>query len=324
MKKFVATLVLSVTAVSMIAEVAAKPMGGKRSIGRQSQAVRQMPAPAPAPQPGFQQQRAPAPAAVPAAGAAGAAAAARTTQRSGMWKGILGGALLGLGLGALLSHFGIGGALASAISAILMIGLLVLAVLFVVRMFRRKDTPANPAFGNNYANPVPAGASASGVSTPEIGSGLRQPAAFQGAQGGVSLGKPGSAPVHNQWGVPGDFDQEAFLRHAKASFIRMQAAWDRGDTNDLREFTSPEVFAELKMQIQERGGAADFTDVVSIDGQLLGIETTATDYLASVQFNGMIRSAPNAPAEPFVEVWNMSKPLSGQGGWVLAGIQQLG
>lgn len=322
MKKFVATLVLAVTAVSMIAEAAAKPMGGKRSIGRQSQAVRQMPAPAPAPQPGFQ-QRAPAPAAVPAAGAAGAAAAARTTQRSGMWKGILGGALLGLGLGALLSHLGIGGALASAISAILMIGLLVLAVLFVVRMFRRKDTPANPAFGNNYANPVPAGASASGVSTPEIGSGLRQPAAYQGQQGGVSLGKPGSAPVHNQWGVPGDFDQEAFLRHAKASFIRMQAAWDRGDTNDLREFTSPEVFAELKMQIQERGGAADFTDVVSIDGQLLGIETTATDYLASVQFNGMIRNAPNAPAEPFVEVWNMSKPLSGQSGWVLAGIQQL-
>jgi predicted lipid-binding transport protein (Tim44 family) len=321
MKKFVATMVLAITAVSMIAEATARPMGGKRSFGRQSQPVRQMQAPAPAPTPGLQQQRAPA--AVPAAGAAGAAAAARTSQRSGMWKGILGGALLGLGLGALLSHFGIGGALASAISAILMIGLLVLAVLFVVRMFRRKDTPANPAFGGGYTNPVPAGASPNSyagnapgaVATPEIGSGLR----------GVSLGKPGSpAPAaHQQWGVPGDFDQDAFLRHAKASFIRMQAAWDRGDTNDLREFTSPEVFAELKMQIQERNGATDFTDVVSIDGQLLGIETTATDYLASVQFNGMIRTAPNAPAEPFVEVWNMSKPLTGQGGWVLAGIQQV-
>lgn len=330
MKKFVATMVLAITAVSMIAEATARPMGGKRSFGRQSQAVRQMPAPAPAPQPGFQQQRAPA--AVPAAGAAGAAAAAQA-KRPSMWKGILGGALLGLGLGALLSHFGIGGALASAISAILMIGLLVLAVLFVVRMFRRKDTPANPAFGGGYTNPVPAGASPNsyagngGVATPEIGSGLRQPVGFQNngfGSGGVSLNKPGaSAPVHSQWGVPGDFDQEAFLRHAKSAFIRMQAAWDRGDTNDLREFTSPEVFAELKMQIQERNGATDFTDVVSIEGQLLGIETSATDYLASVQFNGMIRSAPNAPAEPFVEVWNMSKPLSGQGGWVLAGIQQV-
>lgn len=324
MKKFVASLVLAITAFSMIAEATARPMGGKRSIGRQSQAVRQMPAPAPAPSPAFGQglqQRQPS--AVPAAGAAGAAAAARTTQRSGMWKGILGGALLGLGLGALLSHFGIGGALASVISGVLMIGLLLLAVLFVVRMLRRKDTPANPAFGSGYGNPVPAGAGpnawagngAGGVATPEIGSGLRQPA-------GVSLNKPGSA-AHNQWGVPGDFDQDAFLRHAKASFIRMQAAWDRGDSSDLREFTTPEVFAELKMQIQERGGATDFTDVVTIDGQLLGIETTATDYLASVQFDGMIRTAPNAPAEPFVEVWNMSKPLSGQGGWVLAGIQQV-
>jgi predicted lipid-binding transport protein (Tim44 family) len=123
--------------------------------------------------------------------------------------------------------------------------------------------------------------------------------------------------------VPADFDTDAFLRHAKASFIRLQAAWDKSDVNDLREFTTPEVFAELKMQIQERGGNADFTDVVSIDAQLLGIETTDHDYLASVQFNGMIRNAPNAPAEPFAEVWNMAKPLSGSSGWVLAGIQQL-
>jgi predicted lipid-binding transport protein (Tim44 family) len=45
--------------------------------------------------------------------------------------------------------------------------------------------------------------------------------------------------------------------------------------------------------------------------------------LASVQFNGMIRNAPGAPVEPFVEVWNLSKPLAGNGGWVLAGIQQI-
>ncbi|MFC0253759.1 Tim44 domain-containing protein [Massilia consociata] len=330
MKKFVATMVLAVTAASMIAEATARPMGGKRSIGRQSQPVQQMQQPAPAPTPGLQQQRAPA--AAPAAAGAGAAGAAAAAAKPSMWKGILGGALLGLGLGALLSHLGIGGALASAISAILMIGLLALAVLFIVRMFRRKDTPANPAFGGGYANPQPATATPGAVATPEIGSGLRQPAAFQGAQAqdGVSLNKGGAAfaggatgGAHHQWGVPADFDQEAFLRHAKASFIRMQAAWDRGDTNDLREFTTPEVFAELKMQIQERGGAADFTDVVTIEGQVLGIETTATDYLASVQFNGIIRTAPNEPGEPFVEVWNMSKPLSGQGGWVLAGIQQV-
>jgi predicted lipid-binding transport protein (Tim44 family) len=242
-------------------------------------------------------------------------------KRPSMWKGVLGGALLGLGLGALFSHFGIGGAMASALSSILMILLLVFAVMFIVRMFRRKDTPANPQFSGFNQNPVPA------TATPEIGSGLNQgwqPNAYQGGYNqptsNVSLNKQGA---HQQWGVPEGFDTDAFLRHAKASFIRMQAAWDRGDLADLREFTSPEVFAELQLQIQERGGNQDYTEVVSIDAQLLGIETTERDYLASVQFNGMIRNAPGAQAEPYVEVWNLAKPLSGAGGWVLAGIQQI-
>jgi predicted lipid-binding transport protein (Tim44 family) len=199
-----------------------------------------------------------------------------------------------------------------------MLALLALAVMFVVRMFRRKSTPANAQFnGGGYNQPAPAG-----VPTPDIGSGLQH-----GTASGVSLNKGATvapaAAAHTPWGVPGDFDTEAFLRHAKSSFIRMQAAWDKADVADLREFTTPEIFAELKMQIAERGATPDFTDVVSIDAQLLGIETTASDYLASVQFNGMIRTAPNAPAEPFAEVWNMEKPLSGNTGWVLAGIQQL-
>lgn len=324
MKKFLVTMVLALTTTAMISEAIARPMGGRRSIGRQSQTVRQMPAPAPAPMTPMNRQAATpapnAPVAGAAAGAAGARAAAQ--QRPSMWKGLLGGALLGLGLGALFSHLGIGGAMASVLSTILMLALLALAVMFIVRMFRRKDTPANAQFRNGgFSQPVPAGA------TPEIGSGLQQPyqpQSFQAQQpaSGVSLDK-GAAAQHTPWGVPADFDTDAFLRHAKSSFIRMQAAWDKGDVADLREFTTPEVFAELKMQIAERGANADFTDVVSIDAQLLGIETGPADYLASVQFNGMIRTAPNAPAEPFAEVWNMEKPLSGNTGWVLAGIQQL-
>jgi predicted lipid-binding transport protein (Tim44 family) len=228
-----------------------------------------------------------------------------------MWKGILGGALLGLGLGALFSHFGLGGALGGALGSILMIALLALAALFIYRMFRRKDTPADAPF-QGFGNPVPAGA------TPEIGSRI-EPAAFQPVQQPGTVNAAPAAP----WGVPADFDTAAFLRHAKSSFIRMQAAWDKADVNDLREFTTPEVYAELKMQIQERGANADFTDVVTIDGELLGIETIGDEYLASVKFTGMIKTAPSAAAEPFAEVWNMSKPVSGSSGWVLAGIQQL-
>ena len=319
MKKFLASTMIAVTALSFVADAFARPVGGGRSFGRQSSSVSRMRAPAPAPapapyqQPGYQRQTPPpmAPAQVP-------------QRRPSMWKGVLGGALLGLGLGALFSHFGIGGAMASALSSILMILLLVFAVMFIVRMFRRKATPSNTQFSGFNPAPVPASG------TPEIGSGLNQgwqPNTQSNYAGGynqptsnVSLNKQAG---HEQWGVPAGFYTEAFLRHAKASFIRMQAAWDRGDTADLREFTSPEVFAELQLQIQERGGQQDFTEVVSIDAQLLGIETTDRDYLASVQFNGMIRNAPGAQAEPYVEVWNLAKPLNGNGGWVLAGIQQI-
>jgi predicted lipid-binding transport protein (Tim44 family) len=309
MKRFLASMLIAATAFSTIV-ADARPLGGNRSFGRQSQSVSRMrtPAPPPAPyqQPSYQQRPAPAPMQAPL-----------PQRRPSMWKGVLGGALLGLGLGALFSHFGIGGAAASMLSSLLMIVLLVLAVAFIFRMFRRKDTPANPGFSNFNQQPLPAGA------TPEIGSGLGQPSAFQGdfgQSGGINLDKP---VPHQAWGVPAGFDTDAFLRQGKASFIRLQAAWDRGDLADLREFTSPEVFAELQLQIQERGGQPDYTEVVSIDSQLLGIETTERDYLASVQFSGMIRNAPGAAPEPYVEVWNLAKPINGSGGWVLAGIQQI-
>lgn len=304
MKKFLASMMIALTAMSMIAEATAKPLGGGRSIGRQSQSVsRQQAAPAPS-----QAQR-------PAPAPAAAGAPAALPKPASPWKGILGGALLGVGLGALFSHFGMGSAMAGALGSILMVALLAMAGLFIYRMFRRKSAPADsqfPAYGKT--------ATAGG--TPDIGSGL-QPAAFQPLQQPASGASHAPAAPSAQWGVPGDFDSAAFLRHAKSSFIRMQAAWDKADVNDLREFTTPEVFAELKMQIQERGASADFTDVVSIDGELLGIETVGDDYLASVKFTGLIKSAPDASAEPFAEVWNMSKPLSGSAGWVLAGIQQL-
>ena len=309
LKKFMVGMMLAATTVSMLGEALARPMGGGRSIGRQSQSVsRQAPAPAPAPAATPRQaQPAPAPAPAPAA------------KAPSRWKGLLGGALLGLGLGALLSHFGLGGALASMISTLLMVALLAGVVFFIYRMVRGKragNSSGNAPFAGFGNQPAPAG------NVPDIGSRIPPLPPLQPVSSGVGLDK--AAPAAAPWGVPGDFDKEAFLRHAKSNFIRLQAAWDKADVNDIREFTSPEVYAELRMQIQERGAQADFTDVVSIDAELLGIETSVNDYLASVKFTGLIRSAPGAAAEPFAEVWNMSKPVNGNSGWVLAGIQQLG
>jgi predicted lipid-binding transport protein (Tim44 family) len=306
MKKILVTLMVAVSALSVVvSDAQAKRMGGGGSFGKQSSNVsRQSAAPA-------QSQAAPT-AAKPAAAPTPAAPAVKPPSP---WKGILGGALLGLGLGALLSHFGMGGALASMISTMLMVGLLAAAAFFIYRMLtRKKDGGLQPAYAG-------AGNASSRIATPEIGSRVEpvQPAAFQS----VSQESTGAAVSNAPWGMPADFDSVAFLRHAKTYFIRLQAAWDKADINDLREFTTPEMYAELKLELHERGATANHTDVVTLDAEMLGIEVVGNDHLASVKFTGMIRESEHASAEKFAEVWNLSKPMSGAGGWVLAGIQQL-
>ena len=57
--------------------------------------------------------------------------------------------------------------------------------------------------------------------------------------------------------------------------------------------------------------------------EVLDVAEEAARYIVSVRFTGLIREAANAAAEPFDEIWHMTKPRDGKGGWVLAGIQQV-
>ncbi|SDX91404.1 Predicted lipid-binding transport protein, Tim44 family [Collimonas sp. OK242] len=306
-KLFVALIVVVMTLSAGMSTVEAKRMGGGASFGKKSQSMNRQAAPA---------QNQAANAAKPAAAAAAPAAAA--AAKPSMWKGMLGGALLGLGLGALLSSMGLGGAMAGMISNMIMIALFAFAAMFIYKLVRRKM-----GNGNNGMRPAFA-ASAPSSFTPEIASRIDQPmqrAAFDAAPAAVGAGA--DATGVGGWGVPADFDAVGFLRHSKTYFLRLQAAWDKADSNDIREFTTPEMFAELRMQLQERGAADNHTDVVTLDAELLGIETADTEYLASVKFTGMIKEDGAAVAAPFAEVWNLSKPSAGQGGWILAGIEQV-
>ena len=47
------------------------------------------------------------------------------------------------------------------------------------------------------------------------------------------------------------------------------------------------------------------------------------EYMASVEFSGMIREDASAGPSPFREAWNMIKPKSGRSGWLVAGVQAL-
>jgi len=146
-----------------------------------------------------------------------------------------------------------------------------------------------------------------------------------GAQGGGSM--IGSALAGSQaWGVPAGFDTEGFLRAAKANFITLQAAWDKSDISSLRAMMTDSMLAEIRTQLSDReahtGTQPNHTEVLAIEAHLLGIEELADEYMASVEFTGMIREEPAASPSPFREVWNMTKPKTG-GGWLVAGVQAL-
>ena len=122
--------------------------------------------------------------------------------------------------------------------------------------------------------------------------------------------------------IPADFDVAAFERNAKVNFIRLQAANDAGNLDDIRQFTTPEMFAELKLELADRGTSAQKNDVVRIDAQVIEVDENTERYLVSVRFTGMIRDDSGAPDEAFDEMWHLTKSRQGDSGWVLAGIQQ--
>jgi predicted lipid-binding transport protein (Tim44 family) len=208
------------------------------------------------------------------------------------WAGPLAGLAAGIGLASLLSHFGMGGDMAGIV--MLLLGAVVVFALLRRFMAPRQQEPAMASGPGSWQQPAQLDAQqAYGNSSPDVTN------------------------------IPADFDVDGFTRQAKVNFIRLQAANDAGNLEDIRDFTSPEMFAEIKLDIDERRGAAQKTDVVSLDAQVLEVAEEAGRYITSVRFHGLLREAANSAPEPFDEVWHLSKPRDGSRGWVLSGIQQV-
>jgi predicted lipid-binding transport protein (Tim44 family) len=121
--------------------------------------------------------------------------------------------------------------------------------------------------------------------------------------------------------IPPSFDVDSFAREAKRNFLRLQEANDRGDLARLRQVTTQEMFDALKSEPREPGPGQQ-TDVVRLDASLLELVTEGDMHWASVRFSGSMREDAKSAAEPFEEIWNLCKPVSGSSGWLLAGIQQ--
>ena len=294
--------------VAMVAaDAEAARVGGGRSVGSQRSVTSTPPSSAPARQQQQTQQAAPSQA-QSAAPAASKQPTATPQPASGLsrWMPMLGGLALGGLLGAMLGGSGLG----SALMSWLLVAAVVFGVVLVVRMLMQKRAAASQPM--QYAAGGPQGAGYASLGNETVAA--PPPSQISGFEAQPAAAVSGS--------VPAGFDVAGFVRAAKLNFMKLQLANDSGNVEELREFTTPELFADLSKDIVGRGGAKQQTDVVSLNADLLEVVTEGNQHWASVRFSGLIREHPASAPESFEEIWNLAKPLDGSTGWLLAGIQQ--
>ena len=333
MNKLMTLMLAGVLALGSLNAEAARRMGGGKSVGQQSNQVTKRDA-APQTPAAPAQNAAPTNAAKPAA--APAAAAPKKP-----WGAMLGGLAAGLGLAWLAHSLGMGEAFGNILMALL-IGVAVMAVIGMIMRARRGGAAQTGGTGGLAYQGAGAGAGASAenpatlkqYSPQNVGNDASarpwegQNTRFDSSAAAQTSGSMiGAALGDSQsWGIPAGFDTDGFITAAKRNFVTLQDAWDRSDITALRAMMTDAMVVEIRSQLSEREaqfpGQPNKTEVVMLDAQLLGIEEQADAYLASVEFNGMIREDASSGPSPFREVWNMTKSKQG-GGWLVAGVQAL-
>ena len=315
MKSLLLALSMTVAALALSlspSDADAKRLGAGKPAGMQRQAPPANATPHQTPA----QNAAPAAANTPAA-----APAAAATPPKRNWMGPLAGLAAGLGLAALFSHFGMGAGLANFV----MIALLAVAAFVVVRlvMSRMRGGTSGPQLAGAGAG---SGALAGGgavawpapVAPAPLDAQPLQRAALDAAPA-ASSAPVATAPVVPAT-LPGGMATSDFERLAKMVFIRLQAANDSGNLDDLRKFTTPELFASLRLDLQDRGSAKQTTDVVQIDAQVVETVREGQQDIVTVRYQGLIREEANAGAQPFHELWHLVRPIDGAADWAIAGI----
>ncbi len=314
---FVLSTAIAVLAMSLSSfDAEAKRLGGggssgmKRATPQQTHDASKGTPPQQAANPAPQQA---APATPATAGAAAAPAAAATPKRN--WMGPIAGLAAGLGIAALASHFGLGGALANVMTMLLIGVALMLVVGFVMRRLAANKAKSEglqfAGAGAPFPTQSPMNPSAQQPSLPPQNAApvfTPAPASPAGAASGVAATQDG-------------FDAAGFEQLAKRVFIRLQAANDAGDQADLRRFTTPEMYGVIQQDLLERKGAKQSTEVLQLDAKVIERVQEDGQQIVSVRFWGLIREQNDAAAENFDEVWHLVRPVDESREWAIAGIQ---
>jgi predicted lipid-binding transport protein (Tim44 family) len=303
---FVFVALLAAAAMLAADYADARRLGGGRSFGMQRQSV----APPPAKAPSGAAAQPVMPAQPGAASAAKAAApAAPAASGASRWLGPIAGLAAGLGLGALLAHFG----LSEGLGSLLLLVLFVVAGVAILRLLVGRRAPPKPAM--QYAGPSEPTLARSAYAP--------EPAAWGGAPRSEPVLQPAASASAGATPrpLPPGFDAEGFARQAKIQFGRLQAAYDAADRETLAEVMTPEMYDEVSRELAARAEHRP-TEVVSLNAGVLEVTTEGANHYASVRYTGLVREDGEANPKPIDEVWNLTKPVDGSSGWLLAGIQQ--
>jgi predicted lipid-binding transport protein (Tim44 family) len=302
----------------------ARRMGGGGNFGAQRSISPQKAAPAPAApasnaaspsSPPTSQPSAPASASAPKA----PPAAAPTPAPSGAsrWLGPIAGIAAGLGLAALMSHLG----LSEGFGTILLLGLVIFAGIFALRMFlgRRQTSGAPLQYSGATAS---ANSSAPSAFTPSAPS-WRIPAASELAGQSPSTSATEALPAGVvRKTLPQGFDAAAFATEAKRQYIQIQRSYDDADHAALSSVMTADMATEIGRELDKRG-LHHPTEIVALDADVLDVSTEEDKYWISVRFTGQVKEDGEPLPHSIDEVWNLTKPVKGGSGWLLAGISHV-
>lgn len=250
-----------------------------------------------------------------------------STESSGQRPagGVLRGLTAGLGLAWLASKLGMGEGLAPIL--LLVVFALILVVAFRLFARRAAAVPDAAGHGAGYQTPLKSGE----ATVPRTYSPLNvgnDASARPWESAGVDASIIGSSVSASPFrGVPEGFDAPGFLKASKTHFVDLQEAWDRSDIERLKAMMTDGMLEQIRNQLAEREravpGKPNKTDVVMLEARLLGVEEQDTAYMASVEFSGVIREDASSGPNPFREIWSITRPKTGEGGWLVAGVQAL-
>ena len=150
------------------------------------------------------------------------------------------------------------------------------------------------------------------------------PPAFERTGGYTGYDNAASGYTPSLADRPADFDEREFLEGARTAYIRLQSSWDKRDLADIRQFTSPEVWEELRLEA-EKDPTPGKTEIVYVNASVTKVEKLEGDMVVSVLFDALLRESPQqAQPESVKEIWHFSRKASDPNSfWRLEGLQQV-